>query len=96
MKKRLVYFSLPEIQRLVENFIPEVVTPNLRDVVAADLGIKPYEVWKDSKSAEAFNRRLRKVLFVGLSDGSRNRPAPPDQLLAHFAGAGCSDDERQR
>jgi hypothetical protein len=71
VKKRLVYFSLPEIQCLVENFIPEVVTPNLRAVVAADLSVKPYEVWKDSKGAEAFNRRLRKVLFVGLSDGSR-------------------------
>jgi hypothetical protein len=71
IKKRLVYVSFAEIQCLVENFIPEVVTPNLREVVAADLGVKPYEVWKDCKGAEAFNRRLRKVLFVGLSDGSR-------------------------
>jgi hypothetical protein len=71
VKKRLIYISLPEIQCLVENFIPEVVTPNLREVVAADLGVKPYEVWKDSMGAKAFSRRLRKVLFVGLSDGSR-------------------------
>jgi hypothetical protein len=71
VKHRLVYFSLPEIQCLVENFIPEVVTPNLREVVAADLGVRPYEVWKDRKGADAFDRRLRKVLFVGLSDGSR-------------------------
>jgi hypothetical protein len=33
VKRRLVYFLLPEIQRLVDNFIPEVVTPNLRTVV---------------------------------------------------------------
>jgi hypothetical protein len=71
VKTRLVYVSLAEIQCLVENFIPEVVTPNLRSVVASDLGVKPYEVWKDSKGTAAFNRRLRKVLFVGLSDGSR-------------------------
>lgn len=71
VKTRLVYLSLPEIQCLVENFIPEVVTPNLRSVVASDLGLKPYEVWKDSKGTAAFSRRLRKVLFVGLSDGSR-------------------------
>jgi hypothetical protein len=71
VKSRLVYLSLPEIQCLVDNFIPEVVTPNLRAVVALDLGVKPYEVWKDRKGAEAFDRRLRKVLFVGLSDGSR-------------------------
>jgi hypothetical protein len=71
VKRRLVYISLPEIQCLVDNFIPEVVTPDLRAVVASDLGVKPYEVWKDSKGADAFNRRLRKALFVGLSDGSR-------------------------
>jgi hypothetical protein len=71
VKKRLVYLSLPEVQCLVDNFIPEVVTPYLRNVVALDLGVKPYEVWKDNKGVEAFNRRLRKVLFVGLSDGSR-------------------------
>ena len=71
VKTRLVYFSLPEIQCLVENFIPEVVTPNLRSVVASDLGVKPYEVWKDSQGVAEFNRRLRKILFVGLSDGSR-------------------------
>lgn len=71
VKRRLVYLSLPEIQCLVDNFIPEVVTPNLRTVVASDLGVKSYEVWKDSKGAAAFDRRLRKVLFVGLSDGSR-------------------------
>jgi hypothetical protein len=71
IKKRLVYVSFAEIQCLVENLIPEVVTPNLREVVAADLSVKPYEVWKDRKGAEAFNRRLRKILFVGLSDGSR-------------------------
>src|SRR5262245_16167309 len=41
VKTRLVYFSLPEIQCLVENFIPEVVTPNLRSLVAHDLGVKP-------------------------------------------------------
>ena len=40
-------------------------------MVASDLGVKRYEVWKDSKCAAAFDRRLRKVLFVGLSDGSR-------------------------
>jgi hypothetical protein len=71
VKHRLVYFSLPEIQCLVDNMVPEVVTPNLREVVAADLCVKPYEVWKDRKGFEAFNRRLRKTLFVGLSDGSR-------------------------
>lgn len=71
VKRRLVYLSLPEIQCLVDNFIPEIVTPHLREVVASELGVKPYEVWADAKGAQAFDRRLRKVLFIGLSDGSR-------------------------
>src|SRR3546814_7145778 len=52
-------------------FIPETVTPYLRRSVAAELGIKPYEVWRTIESATAFKRRLRRCLFVGLSDGSR-------------------------
>lgn len=71
VKERLVYLSLPEVQCLVDNFIPEVVTPRLREIVAEELGVKPYEVWSDANGSAAFNRRLRKVLFIGLSDGSR-------------------------
>lgn len=71
VKKRLVYISLPEMQRLVETFVPEVVTPHLRATVASQLGIRPYEVWASKGSASAFARSLRKTLFVGMSDGSR-------------------------
>jgi hypothetical protein len=71
IKRRLVYISLPEMQCLVETFLPEVVTPHLRRMVALQLGIKPYEVWADKSGAEAFKRCLRKTLFVGMSDGSR-------------------------
>jgi hypothetical protein len=71
IKRRLVYVSLPEMQCLVESFVPEVVTPHLRRLVALQLGIKPYEVWADKSGADAFKRCLRKTLFVGMSDGSR-------------------------
>lgn len=71
IKNRLVYISLPEMQCLVETFVPEVVTPHLRHTVASRLGIKPYEVWADKKGADEFRRTLRKTLFVGMSDGSR-------------------------
>lgn len=71
IKRRLVYISLSEMQRLVENFVPEVVTPHLRQTVALELGIRPYEVWTDKSGADAFNKCLRKTLFVGMSDGSR-------------------------
>lgn len=71
IKRRLVYISLPEMRCLVETFLPEVVTPHVRRMVALQLGIKPYEVWADKSGADAFKRCLRKTLFVGMSDGSR-------------------------
>jgi hypothetical protein len=71
VKERLVYISTLEMQRVIETFIPETVTPYLRGSVAAELGIKPYDVWRTAEGASAFRRRLRRCLFVGLSDGSR-------------------------
>ncbi len=71
VKERLVYISALEMQRLIETFIPETVMPYLRGAVAGELGIKPYEVWRTMEGAAAFRRRLRRCLFVGLSDGSR-------------------------
>tara|TARA_R110000782_G_scaffold265178_1_gene358741 strand:- start:12340 stop:13494 length:1155 start_codon:yes stop_codon:yes gene_type:complete len=71
IKTRLVYISTLEMQRVIETFIPETVTPYLRNSVGDELGIKPYEVWKTKGAAAAFRNRLRRCLFVGLSDGSR-------------------------
>lgn len=71
IKSRLVYISTIEMQRVIETFIPETVTPYLRDSVSTELGIKPYEVWKTADAAAVFRKRLRRCLFVGLSDGSR-------------------------
>ncbi|WP_029874740.1 phosphoribosyltransferase-like protein [Rhizobium leguminosarum] len=70
-KQRLVYISPAELQCLIEIFVPEVVTPHLRQVVARQLGIKPYEVWSTKEGMECFSNRLRSTLFVGMSDGSR-------------------------
>jgi hypothetical protein len=71
VKSRLVYIAPAELHKLIESFVPEVVTPHLRNAVAQDLGIKPYEVWANPDGAKAFERRLRKTLIVGMSDGSR-------------------------
>ena len=65
VKKRLVYISTLEMQRVIETFLPEIVTPYLRRSVANDLGIKPCEIWKTAESAEAYQHRLRRCLFVG-------------------------------
>lgn len=71
VKTRLVYLSQAEMQRVIEVFIPETVTPHLRKAAAAEVGIWPWEVWGNTDGVAAFNRLLRRSLFVGLSDGSR-------------------------
>jgi len=71
VKTRLVYLSQAEMQRAIEVFIPETVTPHLRQAAAAEVDIKPWEVWGNPDGVAAFRRLLRRTLFVGLSDGSR-------------------------
>ena len=71
VKQRLVYISPAELQRVIEVFLPETVTPYMRKVVAKKLGIKPYQVWGNPEGRSEFARLLRCSLFVGLSDGSR-------------------------
>ena len=71
VRRRLVYISTAEMQRVIENFVPEIVTPYLRKAVANTMDVKPYEVWATAEGAKAFADRLRRCLFVGLSDGSR-------------------------
>lgn len=71
VRDRLVYVSAAEMQRSIEAFVPETVTPHLRRLAADAAGISPYEVWGSVAGARAFERLLRRCLFVGLSDGSR-------------------------
>src|SRR3546814_10658409 len=59
VKERLVYISTLEMQRVIETFIPDTVKPYIRRSVAADLGIKPYEVWRKIESATDFHERKR-------------------------------------
>lgn len=71
VRKRLVYISTAEMHRVIETFVPETVTPYLREAAAKEVGIKPYQTWGNANGVEAFNRLLRCSLIVGLSDGSR-------------------------
>lgn len=71
VKHRLVYISAAEMQRLIEGFIPEIVTPYLRRLAATKVGIAPHEVWGNAAGAAAFKSALRRSLFIGLSDGAR-------------------------
>ncbi len=71
VKYRLVYLSQAEMQRVIELFIPETVTPHLRRAAAVEVGINAWEVWGNPSGVTAFNCLLRRCLFIGLSDGSR-------------------------
>lgn len=71
VRNRLVYISTAEIHRVIDTFVPETVTPYLRNAAADEVGIKPYEIWGNAKGVAAYKRLLRCSLFVGLSDGSR-------------------------
>ena len=71
VKKRLVYISALEMQRIIENFVPETVNPYLRRTIACEMGIPHYDVWRTPESANNFRSKFRRCLFVGLSDGSR-------------------------
>lgn len=71
VRNRLVYISTAEMHRVIETFIPETVTPYLREAAAAEVDIKSHQTWGNTQGVDAFNRLLRCSLFVGLSDGSR-------------------------
>jgi hypothetical protein len=71
IRERLVYISIAEMQRLIEAFVPEILTPNLRKLVGQELGVPAYQVWATKQGADTFRKRRRKTLFVGMSDGSR-------------------------
>lgn len=71
VKNRLIYFSPPEIQRLVDQLYPHVVEPRLRRAAAAEAGVPEYLVWADATARRLYERKKRQVLFIGLSDGAR-------------------------
>ena len=71
VKNRLVYISPAEMLQLVESFFPEVVDRDLRKSVAEKIRIEDFEVWASPKGLAAYEIAKRKILFVGMSDGSR-------------------------
>lgn len=71
VKNRMVFISAAEMQRVIEAFVPETVTPHLRRLAADRARIQPHEVWGSRTGARAFESLLRRSLFVGMSDGSR-------------------------
>lgn len=71
IRNKLVYIGPAEMQRLVENFYPEVVQRCIVNTVAHDLNIPSYKVWADPGAQTRIEGLRRKTLFMGLSDGAR-------------------------
>lgn len=71
VRQNLVFISVQEIQHLVARFYPEVVAPILTAAVAGELGVAPWLVWKHPSAETNFADKLRRTLFLGLSDGAR-------------------------
>ena len=71
IKEKLIFFSLQEIQHLIEKFFPEIVQQDLVRTVSERLGIPSYRVWASQESIEEYRFERRKTLFMGLSDGAR-------------------------
>lgn len=71
VRHTLVYIGPGEMQRLVEQFYPRTVRDRLVHIVAAECGIRPYQVLADPDARAAEKRLRRQTLFMGLSDGAR-------------------------
>jgi len=71
VRHRLVYIGAAELQHLVALMYPETIRKQLVEVVATQLKVPAYNIWKDKNGSEAFKKVLRKTLFFGLSDGAR-------------------------
>lgn len=71
LRRRLIYVSPPEMQRLVELFYPCVIERRLIDVIAHRRGIPKYMVHVDKSARADFLQLRRRTLILGLSDGAR-------------------------
>lgn len=69
LKSRLIFFSRDEVAHLVHQLYP-VIRKTLSKAIAVEHTIKPYEVWTNEVAKMEYDIRLRKTLFVGLSDGA--------------------------
>jgi hypothetical protein len=70
VKNNLVFISENQMQQLVSLAFSEKVRPFLLQKTGHELQSDPYEVLKTSNS-KAYKDNLRKILFIGLTDGSR-------------------------
>ncbi len=91
IREHLIFLSAGEITQLVRRTMPGHFRPILVRKIAHDLEIAPYEIWSTADNVAAYNRLLRRSLFIGLSDGARidvfRRASPEisnDQVVVNY------------
>lgn len=67
----VLYLGPAEMLRLVELFFPVTVQRRLVHAASQETGVQSHLVWSNPASAAAYDRLLRRTLFVGLSEGAR-------------------------
>ncbi len=70
VRDRLIFFSRAEINHLVTMSFPYVIRPRMLQDEAKRLGLKRFQ-WLSHSRTLRFQARIRKSLFLGLSDGAR-------------------------
>src|SRR3546814_1524372 len=59
VKHRLVFISSAEMQRAIEAFFPETVTPLFRRLAAEQAGIPPHELWRSEEHTSELQSLMR-------------------------------------
>lgn len=71
IRNKLIFFSAPEIHRLIEKFFVDDVQPTLVAKAARAKDIPNYLIWASEESIKEYQWECRKTLFMGLSDGAQ-------------------------
>jgi hypothetical protein len=71
VRSELVYVGTNEMERLVEQFFPRTLQPQLVAAAATQLQMAPYLVRASPEGSARLGVLQRKTLFMGLSDGAR-------------------------
>lgn len=87
VRERLVYVGPAELTKLVELCYFDIVKPRIAADAAKLLDIPLYQLWAHPAGPKTYRQCLRRVLFMGLSDGART-----DML--RYAAAGDLTNEQ--
>jgi hypothetical protein len=71
VRRRLVFISDPEMQRLIEAFFPQVVYYDILDAVAQSLSVPDFTALSTDAGQRLYRLYLNSTLFLALSDGAR-------------------------